>query len=273
MSRKIAYCTIGSASDLSRIEVLEESLESYNHNAELHILLTEYPDICKDIYKKTGRTLYSPQDIGCSDWLQMAFCYDMIEYSHALKPFFIEKLIQDGYESVFYLNPDIEILCSLGQVESLIPIFDIVLTPSLCVPLADENKTPRFEDIILVGQCSIDYIGVSSSQDARGLLKWWQDVCIEKRFFFHDHWYYVDHLGAEVLSSLVEKVYVLSDHSYNMSYWNNYQQKSNMKAVNGLQRAVSLNCSISVGSLKMSSHKFLCIKIEFMDIAAVISIH
>lgn len=229
MRRKIAYCTIGCASYLSRIEVLEDSLKSYNHNAELHILLSEHPDICKDIYQKTGRTLYSPQDIGCTDWLQMAFCYDMIEYSHALKPFFIEKLIQDGYESVFYLNPDIEILSSLDQAESLIPIFDIVLTLPICVPLTDDNKTPRVEDMIGAGQFNPGYIGVSSSPDVRRLLKWWQEVCLKRRLFFHDHWYSVDQLGTDVFSSFVEKVYVLSDHAYNMSYWNYYQRKVEYK--------------------------------------------
>lgn len=229
MTMKVAYCTIGCANYLSRIEVLEGSLKRYNPDAEFHILLCEHPDICKDISRRTGRSFYSPQDIGCDDWFQMAFYYDIIEYNTALKPFFIDRLIQEGFESVFYFDPDIEIFSSLESMEKLIPMFDLVLTPHICHPLPDDNKTPRVEDIIRAGQFNLGYIGITSSIDAKRLLKWWQGVCIDRCLFYHDHRYFVDQFWADIFPSFVEKTYILRDPAYNMAYWNISQRELKYK--------------------------------------------
>lgn len=226
---KVAYCTIASANYLSRVHVLETSLKQYNPGATLEILLCEWPHICKEISEKTGRPFYSPAEIGCEDWLHMAFYYDITEYNTALKPFFLETLIKKGYEAVFYFDPDIEVFGSFKEMESLIPRYDVVLTPHVCKPFPDDNRTPLIESYIRAGQFNLGYVGVSGSSESLELLKWWQSVCIEKCIFHHAHKFFVDQFWAAIFPSFIEKAYILRDPQYNVAYWNIFQRNLELK--------------------------------------------
>ncbi len=225
MNRKIAYCTIACANYLGMVQVLEKSLLKQNPGAELHILLCERTEICQEISEKTGHQFYSPSEIGCDDWLHMAFYYDITEYNTALKPFFLELLMDKGYDTVFYFDPDIEIFSPLKEMESLFPKYDIVLTPHVCSPVPDDKKTPSMDSYIRAGQFNLGYLGLSNSVESRELLKWWQDICIEKCIFNVEHKYFVDQFWADIFPSFIEKTLILRDSAYNVAYWNIFQRE------------------------------------------------
>jgi len=223
-SNKTVFCTIASANYLSRVQVLENSLKSHSPDYDLKILLCENPEVCEELARRTGRKFYSPADIGCTDWLHMAFYYNLIEYNTALKPYFIETLIKEGYASVFYFDPDIEIFSSLDEMTGLIPKNDIVLTPHVCKPLRDDLKYPAMEYLMQAGQFNLGFAGFSNSNESLELLRWWQSVCHEKCVFDVNRGYFVDQSWAGIFPSFVEKTYILRDPAYNVAYWNIFQR-------------------------------------------------
>lgn len=220
---KIAYCTIASANYLPRVRVLEESLATHRPGASLHVLLCERPEVCRALSEETGRPFTSPADV-CTDWLQMAFYYNVTEYNTALKPFFLEHLLDAGYDAVFYFDPDIEIFGSLEQMEALAATHDLILTPHICKPISIDGLKPGVAEIIRVGQFNLGYIGLSDSTETRNALRWWQGVCLEHCLFDVRNGYFVDQFWADILPSFIQKFYCLRDPAYNMAYWNVFQR-------------------------------------------------
>jgi hypothetical protein len=225
MNNKIVYCTIASANYLGRVQVLAKSLKEHNPGTELHILLCERSKICQEISNKTGHQFYSSAEIGCDDWLHMAFYYNTTEFTIALKPFFLEFLMEKGYDTIFYFDPSIEIFSSLKEMENLIPKFDILLTPYICSPVPDDKKAPSMEAYIRAGQFNLGCLGLSNSRESRGLLKWWQDICKEKCIFNAEHKYYADQFWADIFPSFNEKTFILRDCGYNVACWNIFQRE------------------------------------------------
>ena len=49
-------------------------------------------------------------------WKEMAFKYDLVEFSTSIKPFCITHLFDQGYEKIVYLDPDIYVFNSLDCI-------------------------------------------------------------------------------------------------------------------------------------------------------------
>ena len=70
--------------------------------------------------------------IGIPDFRQMAFKYDVLELSCAVKPYCFQYLFREyGYDRVIYFDPDVFVYSSLDAVFSLLDDALLVLTPHL----------------------------------------------------------------------------------------------------------------------------------------------
>ena len=234
MALKIAYCTIASANYLPRVRVLEESLATHRPGASLHILLCERPEICRSLSAETGRPFVSPPQV-CAAWLKMAFYYDITEYNTSLKPFFLEYLLGQGYDAVFYFDPDIEIFGSLAPIEALVENHDLILTPHVCEPMPMDGLKPGIDEIIKAGQFNLGFIGLSGRPETRQALSWWQEVCLEHCLFENPPGYFVDQFWAAILPSFISKFHCLRDPGCNMAYWNAFQRPLSLE--NGCWKA------------------------------------
>ena len=220
---KIAYCTIASANYLARVDVFAQSLREVNPDAHLYVLLCEYPDICKQVAENTGLMIISPDQV-CTDWRQMAFYYDIIEYNTALKPFFIEYLLDLGHAGVLYFDPDIAFYASTQALEELLYEQDILLTPHAHLPVPDDGCQPEIESYIRGGQFNLGFVGFSDRANSRIALRWWQSVCTEKCIFDPGLRYFVDQFWAAIFPSFVERCRIVLDTGYNVAYWNVFQR-------------------------------------------------
>lgn len=220
---KIAYCTIASANYLARVDVFAQSLREVNPDACLYVLLCEYPETCRQVAEDTNLAIISPDQV-CADWRQMAFYYDIIEYNTALKPFFIEYLLDLGYAGVLYFDPDIAFYAPTQALERLLEEQDVLLTPHAHLPVADDGCQPEMESYIRGGQFNLGFVGFSGRADARVALHWWQSVCVEKCIFDPSLRYFVDQFWAAIFPSFVEHCYVIRDAGHNVAYWNVFQR-------------------------------------------------
>jgi hypothetical protein len=155
----------------------------------------------------------------------MAFYYDITEYNTALKPFFLEQLLREGFQSVLYFDPDIEIYGSLNELEQKVLEHDVVLTPHVANPVPDDGMHPSMDSYIRAGQFNLGFLGVRGSSETIDLLHWWQSVLLEKCIFETDHHFFVDQFWAAAFPSFMESTCVLRDSAYNMAYWNVFQRR------------------------------------------------
>lgn len=224
MSKKHVFCTIASANYLARVEVLLASLRTQQPDAECRILVCEGPAQVAALSRETGTDFITPEQV-CPHWRHMAFYYDVTEFNTALKPFLIEHLFSLGYESVVYLDPDIEIFATLLPIVTLLETHDLVLTPHISRPLRMDGHNPAIDDIVRAGQFNLGFIGIAAGDETFAALKWWQDVLLEHCIFDARHRFFVDQFWADILPSFIQKFQCLRESGYNMAYWNVFQRE------------------------------------------------
>lgn len=148
-------------------------------------------------------------------WL-MATMYDVTEFSTALKPFVLEKLL-DSYLAVMYIDPDIKVYGSLVDLFEKSTKDGWVLTPHCLDPMRRDGLTPSEADIMQSGIYNLGFIGVSAS--ATPMLKWWQERLLRdaisdpaRQLFTDQRW--ID-LAVAAFHPAVEQ-----STAYNVAYWN-----------------------------------------------------
>ena len=222
---RIGYCTIANTNDLSQVQVLEYSLHKFHPELDFHILLCESPEACNTVSAKTGRDFLTPAEVNCANWQQMAFYYDMSQFSTALKPFLLETLMNQGYDAVIYLDPNIEIYGRLDDLHLILNDHNAVLTPYVCRPVSDDGKKPTMDDYARAGQFNLGFIAISANNEVRELLRWWQSVMVDGYLFDKANHFNLDQFCAASIPSFLEKTFILRDPAYNMAYWNIFQRK------------------------------------------------
>lgn len=215
---KTIYCTISAANYLPRVQVLRDSLAKQGHT-DLRVLLIEHPGRVKQIQNDLPDYRFvSPEQVGVPQWVHMAFYYNILEYSTALKPAFIRSLMPEG--NVVYLDPDIEVFSPLTEIEESLETHDIVVTPHVSKPLPDDGKSPHLREIVKKGQFNLGFIGVKSTPANQALMDWWQDVLIEGAAHSERVGTFTDQFWAAILVSFAERSHILRSARYNLAYWN-----------------------------------------------------
>lgn len=218
----IIVCTIIAANYLPQALRLRESLLSIHPGTDFRILMVEHPDVVADIAPRIEARIMGPNEIGCDDWLQMAFYYDCMELSTALKPFLIKTLLREGH--VIYLDPDIEVMSDLGEILEAVRANDIVLTPHLTEPLEADGKRPALIDFVRVGQFNLGFLGVGRSDRSGRLMDWWGRVLVENSVSDLRRDLFTDQVWASLLVSFADRCVVLHSRRHNVAYWNVMQR-------------------------------------------------
>ena len=216
--KKTIYCTIAAANYLPRVQVLRDSLRRSGHD-DLRVLLIEHPAVVARIRGELpDYKIYSPEELGVPEWVHMAFYYNVLEYSTALKPAFIRQFLSEG--NVVYLDPDIEVFSPLTEIEELLQTNDIVVTPHISKPLPEDGATPSTMAIIQLGQFNLGFLGVRSTPENRKLMDWWQSVLVEGARSDAIRGTFTDQFWAAILVSFATRAHILSSARYNLAYWN-----------------------------------------------------
>jgi hypothetical protein len=218
----VIVCTIVAANYLPQAMRLRESLLSMHPGTDFRVLLVEQPDVVAEIAPRIGARILGPNEIGCDDWLAMAFYYDCMELSTALKPFFIRTLLQEGH--VVYLDPDIEVLGDLGEIFEAVRMNDVALTPHLTEPLPADGRRPELIDFIRVGQFNLGFLGVGRSECSLRLMEWWGNTLVENCASDLRRDLFTDQVWASLLVSFADRCAVLRSRRHNVAYWNVMQR-------------------------------------------------
>ena len=156
---------------------------------------------------------------------EFLFQYNILELNTAVKPWAIEYLFERGYENVIYVDPDIYFYGHMGEVARLLAAdTDIVLTPHLLAPVADD-KQPRELDIRRAGAYNFGFCALRDSTNTRSFLRWWQAKLMRDCVNDADRGLFVDQSWIDLVPGLFDNVSILRHRGYNVAYWNIAQRR------------------------------------------------
>ncbi|MCQ8278416.1 glycosyltransferase [Acetobacteraceae bacterium KSS8] len=217
--RHLAIFTVCSNNYMPFARVLMESVRRWHPEASLFVCLSDEIVEWDGLYDGPftvveARTLSIPQ------FRRMSFQYDVMEFNTAVKPFMIDRLLEDGFGTVLYLDPDISVYAYLGAV--LQPLRDgasLVLTPHLHEP-AELDSDPSDITIMRSGIYNLGFLGVSNCAETRFIIRWWmrrlRHHCVNQQV----DGLFVDQKFMDLVPGFAPAARILHDRTVNLAYWN-----------------------------------------------------
>ena len=209
--------TICARNYLPRARVLARSYREHNPSDRFTIFLVDAePDEVAetDEYRIVGP---STLKLDPSEFQRMAMIYDVTEFCTALKPWALESLLDDGEDTIAYLDPDIEVFESLSAIEALSQKHGIVLTPHTTAPVPRDGLRPSEADLMSTGTFNLGFIALNASN--RPLLHWWQERLKRDSVFAPHRMVFVDQRWIDLVPGYFPHT-VLTAPGYNVAYWN-----------------------------------------------------
>lgn len=213
-------CTIASANYLARVRVLMESVARWHPEWERSVLLVDEIDGRFDPEAEPFRVV-PLEDLPISDLPRLCFRYSQLELATAVKPPFLRHLFDvSGCDRVVYLDPDVQVLAPLTEVEQALDAGALLcLTPHVFEPPTDDRE-PSAETLRRAGVFNLGFAALGRHPDLEALLSWWWSKTEHDCRIDFARGLFLDQRCLDEAPSRFPDVEVLSHRGYNVAYWN-----------------------------------------------------
>lgn len=216
------YCvfTVCNIAYLPKALVLAESLHAHS-GLKLKIVLFDRKQFFR--YPQAEVEILWVEELGVERWEEMAFCYDIIEFSTSLKPFIAARLLKQ-HQKVIFLDPD---TCLYGPLTSILIELDahpILLTPHYTTP---QPSTANESDLAMMrfGSFNLGFFAVKASDEAQAFLDWWNRRCTDFCFMESQFGLSTDQKWISIAPCLFHALKVSFNLGYNMAPWNTFERR------------------------------------------------
>ena len=175
MSNKTTVATIFALNYYSKGITMLESVNKFNPDIELNILISDKVEnkekfLNDALIKKLNVKVTFLEDLELRDFENLAFKYDMVEFCTCVKPKYL-LMLADEYDKIIYLDPDIMVYAVLEEIQNLLDVHNIVLTPHISGTI-EEGISPA-TDFLRNGIYNLGFIAVKNADVVKIFLKWW----------------------------------------------------------------------------------------------------
>ncbi len=255
---KIAF-TLCSNNYFAQALVLAQSFSEYNPEFTFVVGLVDRKSDLID-YDQFDIKVIEVEEIE-PDIHNLAFKYDIVELNTAVKPhFFLHFIKHFKAEQVFYLDPDICVYQSFGELSEMLYESDILLTPHILKPIKYDQKKPFENDFLNYGIYNLGFLGIKRTMNTLHMLHWWKERTYNMGYHRLEKGLFVDQLWMNLAPILFESCNIITNPGYNMGPWNlherNLQIKNNEYYVNKESKLYFYhfsNLSVSNGEIKIHS--------------------
>lgn len=208
---------------LNRARVLGRSLRKFHPDWKLVLCLTDKtpPGFVFDLAQEPyDRVLYA-DELGIADFPSWLFKMNVVEACTAVKGPVIDKLLSEGAQRVFYLDPDTAVFNSLQPLVDELGPSAVLLTPHQLAPDDDYQAIIDNEICSLAhGAYNLGFVAVHNDPDGRAFARWWRDRCLEFCYDEKSRGLFVDQKWCDLAPALFDRVRILRDPGYNVASWN-----------------------------------------------------
>jgi hypothetical protein len=223
---KICVFTICSKNYLAQAYVLGDSIKKNYPAADFRIYLVDGID--NSIAKRSHLIFDAKSLRRIKNYEEMAFKYNVIEMSTAIKPFAFSEIFETGvYEKVIYLDPDMVVYGPLSEVENLLQSKTILLTPHFIHPEIEYTGGVPLSTILWVGGYNCGFVAISSQGQYRRILDWWMARLENEGYADRHDGLHVDQKWMDLIHCLfpTEEIYILKHIGYNVAAWNMHERQ------------------------------------------------
>lgn len=215
IKKNYSVFTVCNLAYLPKALVLAESL--LRHDGQLLKIYIFDRKIDVELPKSLAEFIWI-EDLGVPNLYQMAFKYDITEFSTSLKPFIALSLLESSTKVIF-LDPDTCLFDSLTSVLMDLEKYPIVLTPHYTKPHSDMLAD---SDIAMMrfGSFNLGFFAVTKSDQGLEFLRWWSDRCIRFGFFETQFGLSTDQKWVSIAPCFFPGLYVSFNLGYNVAFWN-----------------------------------------------------
>lgn len=218
-------CTIVSKNYISYARVLADSFREHHPGGRFFVLLVDRNEGRIDPGRENFELLEVEDLENVKDLPSFLFKYTLLEANTAVKPYFMEHLIEKhGLGNLTYFDPDILITGSLDELAGHVARHSIVLTPHLDQPI-DDQAYPGEQAILMSGSFNLGFVALRTTEISRRMLRWWQERLYDKCLVRISEALFTDQKWMDLAPGLFKDVFVLNHPGYNAAYWNLHGRK------------------------------------------------
>lgn len=156
---------------------------------------------------------------------QLAFKYDIIEFSTSLKPYLAIHLLQT-YEKVLFFDPDTFIYNSINSIVTLLDERDIVLTPHYITPQPRGMELHQSDmGMMRFGAFNLGFFAIKKSEESIRFLKWWDERCQDLCYLEMQFGLATDQKWVSIAPCFFPSLYISFDLGLNVAFWNLHERK------------------------------------------------
>lgn len=219
MLESCAFFTVCNLAYLPKALVLAESLLKHGTaklkiyivdrkcDVELPISLAEYVWI---------------EDVGVPDLYQLAFKYDITEFSTSVKPFITLQLLEK-FEKIVFLDPDTCVFHSMAGVVKELDHYPIILTPHYLSP-KEGGQSDSDLGMMRFGSFNLGFYAVNNSDESLKFLRWWCDRCFRLCYFESQFGLSTDQKWVSIAPCFFPNLHVSFNLGYNVAFWNVHER-------------------------------------------------
>ncbi|SFA80064.1 hypothetical protein SAMN04515620_103100 [Collimonas sp. OK607] len=158
------------------------------------------------------------EDVGVQELYELAFKYDITEFSTSVKPFISLQLLK-VFDKVIFLDPDTCVYHSLAPILSDLEKYPIVLTPHYTKP---HDNTWQNSDVGMMrfGSFNLGFFAITKSDEGLSFLQWWSDRCFRFCYFEAQFGLSTDQKWVSIAPCFFKNLYVSFNLGYNVAFWN-----------------------------------------------------
>jgi hypothetical protein len=218
--------TICAKNYLARALTLRESFLKNNGNVDFYIFLA---DLCDNEQIKNIPNLIQLSDSFIPKWEEMAFKYNIIEFSTSIKPFCVNYLFK-LYEKVVYLDPDIYVLNSLSIIYKWLNDKDIIITPHYNNIALEYDGAITEEELLFVGIYNLGFCAIKNNETGVKFVNWWMNRLTNKCYADKYDALHVDQRWIDFLPAFFPNELMISRHfGLNVAIWNLHERELMLK--------------------------------------------
>ena len=218
MNKNAAF-TICAKNYLAQALTLKESFHRLNPSNDFFIFLSDDSDgLADNIITLDCRWI--------PNWKQMAFKYNIIEFSTSIKPFCFKKLFSQNYSKVIYLDPDIYVTNPLVEIFDFLDNKSIVLTPHYCNIQTDYTGSISEEEILFVGIYNLGFCALKNDIVGIKVIDWWMNRLTNKCFADKFDALHVDQRWMDFIPAFFPNDTLITHHlGINPAIWNLHERE------------------------------------------------
>lgn len=221
MNQNVAF-TICAKNYLAQAFTLKKSFEKFNPNCDFFIFLS---DDSNEINHEIEKFILL-DDSWLPNWKQMAFKYNVIEFSTSIKPFCFKKLFDEGYSKVIYLDPDIYVTNELNIIYNFLDEKTIVLTPHYCNIQTRYTGSITEEEILFVGIYNLGFAAINNDFVGNKIVDWWMNRLANKCYADKFDALHVDQKWMDFIPAFFPDNTLITHHmGINPAIWNLHERE------------------------------------------------